>query len=182
MNSVAIRVLPVPVAPETRMTESRKKPPLHMLSSSGMPEVMRTLEERCWSSSAESGMAMMPSPGTIVNGYSPFWWIVPRNLRISSVCRRFSSSRTLRRMITLSATTSSTPKRATSPYSWVRSAVITQVTPIRRIWAAIRISSPRTVAWLAKRPNSAPSESIATRWALTDVIARSIRASSPPRS
>ena len=112
-NSVVSRVLPVPVGPETRITESRKKPPPHIASSSALPEVMRASDDFCFSSSAESGITTIPSSGTIVNGHSPFWWVVPRNLRISTVRRRTSSWSVLRRMMTLSETNSSTPYRET---------------------------------------------------------------------
>ena len=73
MNSVHISVLPVPVAPETRMTESRKKPPPHSPSRSELPEVMRTLDDFWVSSIADSGMTTMPEPASTVNGNSPFW-------------------------------------------------------------------------------------------------------------
>ena len=72
MNSVVSSVLPVPVGPETRMIESRKKPPPHMASSSALPELIRVSDDFCFSSRAESGMTTMPWPGTIVNGHSPF--------------------------------------------------------------------------------------------------------------
>jgi hypothetical protein len=64
---------------------------------------------------AERGITTRPPSGMIVNGTSPFWWSVPRNFRISIVRRRFSPSRTLRRIMTLSAMNSSTPNRATGP-------------------------------------------------------------------
>ena len=57
---MTISVLPVPVAPETRMTESRKKPPPHIASSSALPDEMRTFDDFCSSSIAESGMTTMP--------------------------------------------------------------------------------------------------------------------------
>jgi hypothetical protein len=108
----SVSVLPVPVAPETRMIESRKKPPPHIRSSSSLPEVMRMSDERCLSSMAESGITMMPVLGDDREGELALLVVVPRNLRISMVRRRFSSSSTLRRMTTLSATNSSTPWRA----------------------------------------------------------------------
>ena len=88
-NSVAISVLPVPVGPETRMIESRKKPPPHIASSSATAR--GDAQRRTTSASARSpraGSRRSPRPATIVNGHSPFWWSVPRNLRISTVRRR----------------------------------------------------------------------------------------------
>ena len=85
---MTVSVLPVPVAPETRITESRKKPPPHISSSSALPDVIRTFDDFCCSWIADSGITTTPPSGTIVNGYSPFWWSVPRNFRISIVRRR----------------------------------------------------------------------------------------------
>ena len=42
---MTISVLPVPVAPETRMIESRKNPPPHIASSSALPEAMRSVDD-----------------------------------------------------------------------------------------------------------------------------------------
>ena len=109
MNSVTSSVLPVPVAPETRVTESRNKPALHISSSSARPEVMRTLVDPAVRSVPASGMTTMPSPGRIVNGNSPEWWSTPRIFSTSTVRRRDSSSRRLRSTRTLSQTNSSTP-------------------------------------------------------------------------
>ena len=96
-NSVVSSVLPVPVGPETRITESRKKPPPSIASSSSLPEVMGAADDFCLTSRAESGITTMPWLGTIVSGHSPFWWVVPRNLRISTVRRRTSACSELRR-------------------------------------------------------------------------------------
>ena len=74
--------------------------------------------------------------------------------------RRFSCSSTLRRMTTLSATNSSTPKRLIPSWSWARSAVITDVTPISLIAAATSNSCLRTPPESAKRLKIASRESI----------------------
>src|SRR6185295_5240895 len=65
-NCVAVNVLPVPVAPETKTIESRKKPPPHISSSSATPEVIRLVEDFCFNSKAESGMTTIPSFGKTV--------------------------------------------------------------------------------------------------------------------
>ena len=72
-NWVVRSVLPVPVGPEMRMIESRKNPPPHIASSSGVPELIRTADDFCSSARADSGITTIPCPGTIVNGHSPFW-------------------------------------------------------------------------------------------------------------
>ena len=90
------------------MIESLKKPPPHISSSRGTPELTRTLELRWVRRIAPSGKMLMPWD-PIVKGNSPFMWVVPRSLRISTVRRRRSPSSTLRRITTLSLTNSSTP-------------------------------------------------------------------------
>ena len=115
MNSVTSNVLPVPVAPETRVTESRNMPALHISSSSARPEVIRSLVEPAVRSVPARVMTTMPSPGRIVNGNSPARWSTPRIFSTSTVRRRDSSSRRLRSTRTLSQTNSSTPQRAISP-------------------------------------------------------------------
>ena len=105
-----ISVLPVPVGPETRITESRKKPPPHIASSSALPEVMRAADDFCFSSRAESGITTIPSPGTIVNGHSPFWWVgAPELEDLDRPPPHLRPAAQLRRMMTLSETNSSTP-------------------------------------------------------------------------
>ena len=107
-NLLTNRVLPVPVAPVARMIESLKKPPPHISSRRGTPELTRTLELRWVRRMAPSGKMLMPWE-PMVKGNSPFMCVVPRNLRISTVRRRRSPSKTLRRITTLSLTNSSTP-------------------------------------------------------------------------
>ena len=65
-------LVPVPVAPERRITESRKNPPPHIESSSEFPDEMRTSDDFCRSSIAERGIATIPCFAMMVNGYSPF--------------------------------------------------------------------------------------------------------------
>ena len=77
---------------------------------------------------APSGKMLIPWL-VMVKGYSPFMWVVPRSFRISIVRRRRSPSSTLRTIATLSDTNSSTPNRATGPYSRSRSVVMMVVTP-----------------------------------------------------
>jgi hypothetical protein len=72
MNAVTMSVLPVPVAPETRMIESRKKPPPHIASSSSLPDAIRRVVDFCRSWIEESGMTTTPSSLT-TKGNSPFW-------------------------------------------------------------------------------------------------------------
>ena len=108
MNLLTNSVLPVPVAPVARMIESLKKPPPHISSSFGTPELSRTLEDRWVSRMAPRGKMFTPW-APMVKGNSPFIWVVPRSLRISTVRRRRSPSSTLRRITTLSLTNSSTP-------------------------------------------------------------------------
>ena len=107
-NLLTSRVLPVPVAPVARMIESLKKPPPHISSSLGTPELTRTFELRWVRRIAPRGNTLMPWL-PMVKGNSPFMWVVPRSLRISTVRRRRSPSSTLRRITTLSDTNSSTP-------------------------------------------------------------------------
>ena len=158
-------VLPVPVAPVAKMIESLKKPPPHISSSRGTPELTRTLDERWVSRIAPSGKILMPW-APIVKGNSPFICVVPRNLRISTVRRRRSPSSTLRRITTLSETNSSTPYRAIGPYSSMRSVVITVVTPISFSRAIRRKISRRTTKTASYCWKTAVIESITTRFAL----------------
>ena len=181
-NSAVVSVLPVPVAPDTSVIESLNSPPPHMSSSCSLPDVTRVSDERDASSMLNSGITRMPAPGSTVKGYSPLRSLVPRSLSTSTVRRRFSSSSKLRKMTTLSATNSSTPRRATGPESSGRSTVMTTVTPSPR-------SSPdsqRSCCRLALlSPNCAitvPSESIETRVAPIDSTACRTRATSAAKS
>lgn len=144
---MTISVFPVPVAPERRITESRKKPPPHIPSSSALPEVMRTLEELCVSGMPERGMTTIPRSAVTVKGNSPRWCRAPRILSTSMVRRRRSSVSRLRRITTLSATNSSSPLRLISPYSCVRSPVKTTVAPSALMARVIRKSSERRMPW-----------------------------------
>ena len=172
----------MPVPPETSTSESRCSPPPHIASSSGLPSVSRSDGACLLSSTADRGMMFTPVRGSIVNGYSPLWCGQPLSLRISIVRRRFSPWSGLRSTITLSATKSSTSKRATGPYSSLRSSVSSVVTPISRNAAITRRSSRRTIVGSVMSGSSAPSASTATRLALTFRTALSIRAISPSKS
>ena len=44
-----------------------------------MPELIRTFDDRCRSSMAESGSTTIPVPSVMVKGNCPFWCEVPRN-------------------------------------------------------------------------------------------------------
>ena len=172
----------MPVAPETRVTESRNMPPLHISSSSANPDVIRSVVEPAVRSVPARVMTTMPCPGRMVKGNSPVRWSIPRIFSTSMVRRRDSSCSTFRRTRTLSQTNSSTPKRAISPYSWIRSLVRTAVTPKARRPSATRASSRRTPWGSVKRVNTAPTESMATRLAPVVLTACSIRASRPRKS
>ena len=115
-----LRGMGVPITMETigdgTEVGYRVRPDDYCLPDLGLsPDEMRAFEDFMLSVIADRGMTITPPRGTIVNGYSPFWWSQPRNFRISIVRRRVSSSSMLRRIITLSAMNSSTPKRATGP-------------------------------------------------------------------
>ena len=155
---------------------------MRILAVEDEPEVIRLSEDFCFSSRAASGMATTPCPGTIVNGHSPFRCSVPRNLRTSRVRRRTSWSSTLRRMITLSDTNSSTPNRETAPYSSSRSAVIIVVTPSPLSDRVSLSSSLRTVTSSGSCEKMLPIASRTSRRAPTRRTACSIRAISAPRS
>ena len=96
--------------------------------------------------------------------------------------RRFSCSSTLRRMTTLSATNSSTPNRLIPSWSWARSAVITDVTPMLLTAAATSNSCLRTLPESAKRLKIASSESIESRLAPMRSTAWSMRETRAPKS
>ena len=122
--------------------ESLKKPPPQSLSRFSTPEETRTLDERWVRRIAPKGKILIPS-FVMVKGYSPFMWVVPRSFKISTVRRRRSPSKTLRTMITLSETNSSTPKRAIPPYSSIRSQVMIEV-----IFSCLRRATSRKISLL----------------------------------
>ena len=143
MNLLTNNVFPVPVAPVAKIIESLKKPPPHILSKVFTPEETRTFDERCVKRIAPNGKILTPLL-VMVNGYSPFMCVVPRNFRISIVRRRRSPSNTFLTITTLSETNSSTPKDATGPYSSPRSVVIMVVTLSSLSLATRRKISRRT--------------------------------------
>lgn len=67
-NVVATSVLPLPVAPLTRISESRKLPPPSIVSRSGLPSETRSLEAGVSSAYADSGSTLTPLTGSIANG------------------------------------------------------------------------------------------------------------------
>jgi hypothetical protein len=71
-NCVTVSVLPVPVAPETRITESRKNPPPHMRSSSGLPDEIRTSDDFWRKLDGGERDHHEPPVRTMVKGNSPF--------------------------------------------------------------------------------------------------------------